>query len=334
MVDTSWSGDATFADLNGDLLPDVYVLSMQGDDHYYENGGGDSFVDRTSETFPKTSWGAMGVQFLDYNNDGLLDLFTTDMHSDMTEIVEVEREKGKSTDSVRRTWADEHLQGGDNNIFGNSFYENRGGGEFVEVSDRIGAENFWPWGLSVGDLNADGWIDAFITSSMNYKFRYLYTVDPATGSSNLVLTDPGEFFAGIALSFVSPDDLFVYEVSNTDDLFVYDATAQSGRAALALNILSSFNAGRGDLGAAITHIPFLVRAPEVEITRIDNDARLTWKSAANHVYRVWHAALPQGPWSDSPFIAVLHTDDEATAAEENALSETQRFYTIEATLGP
>ena len=33
-------------------------------------------------------------------------------------------------------------------------------------------ENFWPWGLSVGDLNADGWQDAFVASSMNYPLRY------------------------------------------------------------------------------------------------------------------------------------------------------------------
>ena len=41
------------------------------------------------------------------------------------------------------------------------------------MSDSIGAENFWPWGLSsAGDLNADGFSDAFVASSMNYPFRY------------------------------------------------------------------------------------------------------------------------------------------------------------------
>ena len=32
-----WSGDASFADFNERRLPDLYVLNMQGDDHYYEN---------------------------------------------------------------------------------------------------------------------------------------------------------------------------------------------------------------------------------------------------------------------------------------------------------
>ncbi len=37
----------------------------------------------------------------------------------------------------------------------------------------MGAENYWPWGVSVADFNADGWDDIFITSGMSYPFRYL-----------------------------------------------------------------------------------------------------------------------------------------------------------------
>ena len=36
----------------------------------------------------------------------------------------------------------------------------------------MGVETFWPWGPSVGDLNADGWDDIFIASGMSYPFRY------------------------------------------------------------------------------------------------------------------------------------------------------------------
>ena len=47
----------------------LYVLNMQGDDHYYQNEGGRRFRERTAELFPKTPWGAMGVKFFDYNHD-------------------------------------------------------------------------------------------------------------------------------------------------------------------------------------------------------------------------------------------------------------------------
>jgi hypothetical protein len=82
-----WCGDATFADVNDDGRPDVYVLNMQGDNHYFENVGGRTFVEKTETYFPKTPWGAMGVKFFDYDDDGRLDLFVTDMHSDMSEEV-------------------------------------------------------------------------------------------------------------------------------------------------------------------------------------------------------------------------------------------------------
>ena len=57
---------------------------MQGANHYFENQGGKRFVDRTAQFFPRTPWGAMGIKFFDYDNDGRPDLFVTDMHSDMS----------------------------------------------------------------------------------------------------------------------------------------------------------------------------------------------------------------------------------------------------------
>ena len=179
---TGWNGDASASDVNGDGWPDLYVLNMQGDNHYLENVGGKSFVDKTSERFPKTPWGAMGIKFFDYDNDGLQDLLLTDMHSDMSEEIGPEREKLKS----RMKWDSARLGGGANSIFGNAFYRNLGKGKYEEISDRLGVENYWPWGVSVGDLNADGYEDVFITSSMNYPFRY--------GVNTLLLNNLGQKF--------------------------------------------------------------------------------------------------------------------------------------------
>lgn len=166
--DRGWTGDATFTDFNEDGWPDLYVLNMQGDDHYYENQSGEFFVERAAELFPKTPWGAMGVKAFDFDNDARMDLLLTDMHSDMSQKVGPEDETKKSDIQ----WTDEQLQGGGNNIFGNAFYHNRGYQRFDEISDQVNTESYWPWGVSVGDLNADGFEDVFMTLSMSYPFRY------------------------------------------------------------------------------------------------------------------------------------------------------------------
>jgi hypothetical protein len=175
-----WSGDATFCDLNQDGYPDLYVPSMSGEDKYYENDHGRRFVEKTSSYFPKTPWGAMGVKFFDYNLDGLMDLYVTDMHSDMTTLqikagdkdFSPRFEKQKSDVWCSAEWSPVARQSASNCILGNAFYQNQGQGRFVEVSARLGAETYWPWGMSVADLNADGYEDIFVTAGMGYPLRY------------------------------------------------------------------------------------------------------------------------------------------------------------------
>mgnify|MGYP006154753301 FL=1 len=168
LQDESWTGDASPVDFNQDGWIDLYVLNMQGDDQYYVNVGGEYFEKKSREIFPFTPWGAMGVKTFDFENDGDMDLFITDMHSDMSEQVGPERENHKS----RQQWPESMLLTQGKSIWGNAFYRNDGKGNFKEVSDQIGVENYWPWGISVGDLNADGFDDVFIASSMNFPFRY------------------------------------------------------------------------------------------------------------------------------------------------------------------
>ena len=180
-----WSGDASFVDLNNNGYPDLYILNMQGNDHFYENVHGDHFVDKTDQYFPKTPWGSMGIKFFDYNNDGLMDLYVTDMHSDMSHDLDYDaytQEKDKST----MAWSDSFLVGHEKSLFGNAFYKNLGNGKFAEISDQIGLESYWPWGVSVDDLNADGYQDIFITAGMAYPFRY--------GINSLLLNDAGKTF--------------------------------------------------------------------------------------------------------------------------------------------
>jgi hypothetical protein len=156
---------------------------MEGDDQYYENVGGTRFVKKSRVLFPRTSWGSMGIKMFDFNNDGRLDIFVTDMHSDMSQPTGPERDKLKS----EMKWPVSFRGTGKTSIWGNSFFLKEGPGRYREVSDAIGAENYCPWGPSVGDLNADGYDDVFITAGMNYPERYMI--------NSVKLNDRGQRFA-------------------------------------------------------------------------------------------------------------------------------------------
>jgi enediyne biosynthesis protein E4 len=180
---TGWCGDASFADLNGDGRPDLFFLNMMGHSHYYENVDGQKFVDKTEQYFPKTPFGSMGLKFLDFDNDGRPDLFITDMHSDMFADVAPGNEKLKDSAVPAEKFLGAPR---DSFIYGNALYHNLGDGKFEDVSDRLGVENYWPWGPSVADINADGWDDIFIPSGMGFPFRY--------GINSMLLNNRGEKF--------------------------------------------------------------------------------------------------------------------------------------------
>ncbi|HKS80881.1 MAG TPA: CRTAC1 family protein [Candidatus Acidoferrales bacterium] len=178
-----WCGDASTADINGDGWPDIYFLNMQGSNSYWENEGGKKFVDKTAEYFPRTPWGAMGIKFFDYADEGRPDLLITDMHSDMSQEPGVDNEKKKSD----ITWTESYLAGKKSDfIFGNALFHQLADGKFEEVSDKMGVETYWPWGFSVGDLNADGWDDIFVSAGMSFPYRY--------GINSLLLNNRGEKF--------------------------------------------------------------------------------------------------------------------------------------------
>lgn len=193
LVHTGWTGDAIAFDANADGWTDLFVLNMQGHNRLYENVRGESFVERTGTVFGKTPWGAMGVASLDADNDGKMDLYATDMHSDMSAAVGPDAEAKKSA----VIWPESFLRSEGKSIFGNAFYRGLGAGKFEEASDRMNLENYWPWGASVGDVNADGFADLFVTCGMGYPFRY-------AGNKLMLNSGGARFFDAEFLTGVEP----------------------------------------------------------------------------------------------------------------------------------
>jgi enediyne biosynthesis protein E4 len=188
-----WGGDVAIFDYNGDGLLDLVVTNMFGPSQLYRNNGDGSFTELTREVLGRISFGGMGCKVFDYNNDGKLDLYVVDMHSDMwlpetidprTQPVndlkkKYSRLRGKRFEvAPEMTEVEEQCLANlfgiryEEVIFGNTFFKALPRGKFQEVSNQANLETWWPWGIATGDFDNDGFEDVFVASGMGFPYHY------------------------------------------------------------------------------------------------------------------------------------------------------------------
>ena len=185
-----WAADAAVFDYDSDGKLDVLITSMFGRSQLYHNNGNGTFTDVTLSVLGKTPAGGMGAKVFDFDNDGKLDLYIVDMHSDMWIHVDDDprsfdekkkyrymfvptfKENNPKAMEFEKMITDRIGLNYDEVVFGNTFHHNLGNGKFEEISDKIGLETLWPWGIATGDFNNDGYEDVFIPSGMGYPFMY------------------------------------------------------------------------------------------------------------------------------------------------------------------
>jgi hypothetical protein len=157
-----WASSATVGDVDNDGHQDVFV-TFWGQNVLFRNLGNGTFADITGEAGlldSETRWGS-GSTFLDYDRDGLLDLFVTNyLHFDP------ETTPGKGS-GANCTWKGVPVNCGPRGLpYGShSLYHNLGDGSFEDVTSKSGIGESTPgYGMTAvaADLDGDGWVDIYV----------------------------------------------------------------------------------------------------------------------------------------------------------------------------
>jgi enediyne biosynthesis protein E4 len=175
----AWSTGVAIADVNGDGLLDIYVCNsgdVKGDNKQNElfiNNGDGTFTEM-AEAFGLADEGfSTHAVFFDYDNDGDLDLYLlNNSYQAIGSFNKMQNERPRR-DPV----------GGDK-LFRNE------GGKFTDVSEEAGIYGSvigFGLGITIGDVNRDGWMDIFISNDF-FERDYLY-INNQDGTFTESLTD-------------------------------------------------------------------------------------------------------------------------------------------------
>jgi len=161
-------------DINHDSYPDLYVSNdFYERDYFYINNQDGTFTESIKDYTSHLCLSAMGVDISDINNDGLQDIFITDMLPEKEERVKAVMEfEGYNVFEIKQK-KDFHQQ-----YIQNTLQLNNGNGSFSEIAYYSGVEaTDWSWAGLIFDMDNDGFKDIYVTNGINHDLTDLDFVD-------------------------------------------------------------------------------------------------------------------------------------------------------------
>lgn len=183
---------AIVGDVNSDYRPDIYVSNDFWErDYLYINQGDGRFSEELTQRTSHVSQSSMGSDMGDINNDGEIDIFTTDMLP--TDIARIK---------TMTVFDDYHIE--DEQYHGNFHYQyvqntlqvNNGNGTFSEMGFLSGvAATDWSWGALIFDFENNGWNDIFVSNGIYRDITDMDFRNFISDKSNIarIVRERGEF---------------------------------------------------------------------------------------------------------------------------------------------
>ena len=246
-------------DYDNDGHPDIFVAGVHRNTLYHNNGDG-TFTDVTSSAglaHADAQYGpqwAVGAAWLDFNNDGLLDLFV------LNYLQWDYNHEPRCQQAGKEFYCHPKFYKG----LPNQLFLNNGDGTFRDVSESSGirAQVGKGMGVAVADYDGDGLPDLFTTNDGYYNFFFHNTggkrYEEVALDAGVSLVEDGRFISGMGVDFRDidndglPDIVFVALDKETFPIFrnrghggFEEVTKTTGMAKLSWNMVG-YGAGLFD----------------------------------------------------------------------------------------
>jgi enediyne biosynthesis protein E4 len=217
---------AAVGDYDGDGFADIFITGF-GKCVLYHNNGNGTFTDVTAASgIAPTQWGTSAVWF-DYDNDGKLDLFVPEF-ADYRNLKICHA--AEAYGSIDEATADQEGYYCSPNFLKptrSELYRNLGNGLFGDVSAATGINSKAgrAWGAVAVDVNADGFIDLFVSNDIMPNNLWINRAgqkfEDVAATAGVAYGGEGESRSGMGV------DAADFDQDGTEDLLVANIDTQT-----------------------------------------------------------------------------------------------------------
>jgi hypothetical protein len=171
---TAYTKAVVAGDYDNDGFPDFYLSNQGSENFLYHNNRDGTFTDVATELGVEKPVFSFPAAFLDYDNDGWLDLHVQGSLPSATEVIRRYLKLPPLMETTRH-------------------YRNLGGKAFEDVTKQVGLDHMYmSMGFNFGDVDNDGFLDFFLgTGCPSYACQY---------PNVLLRNDGGKAYVDITMS--------------------------------------------------------------------------------------------------------------------------------------
>ena len=215
-----WAQAACVGDIDNDGHPDLLV-TYYGHNVLYRNLGNGKFQDITARAglpVTGTRWGS-GCAFIDYDRDGLLDIFVANyVDLDLAHVPKPGSNRNCEWKGMA-VWCGPHGLTAGHNVL----YHNNGDGTFTDVSAKAGIRapgRCYGLGAVTADFDQDGWPDIYVacdqTPSLLYRNRHDGTFEERGDAAGVAYNADGALQAGMGIAVTDYDGDGLLDIAKTN----------------------------------------------------------------------------------------------------------------------